>query len=387
MSRFKKVVGLIALLGMFSTIQAKPIRVLILKIVYSGGYLHSSIKNGTPQFEAMLKNPAGLTGAQSLVNSTLGTGDSIVVPEDGFIIDTVGNATQVTSTSASVTKFMSLLDSADVLVMSNTLGFGGIITSANDRAKFLEFAATKGIVAWHSANDNHSSSSTAPTWAAYDSLCGALFKDHATANALMLQDTLPFNTTDSNFAVLNKGLLSSYRFNEELYSLTKNPRTNPGFHVLYTLDEKVYTPSTRMGDHPYSYYNESLSGRGGRYWYTSEGHTDSLFQKNYSYRRQFYNAVLWAARYQPAATAIRAGQSAMVNTGAFKTSIAGSALMVTAMQEGAHTVEIRGLDGKIVASERGNGMQVHTFNLRPNSVYSVTTTGLKGRQSKLVTLQ
>ena len=386
MTRIKHIAALAVLFALAATAQAKPIRVLFLKIIYTGGWLHSSIVNGTPQFEAMLKNPAGLTGTASLVNSTLGTGDSIVVPPDGFQVDTIGNGTQVTSSSPLVARFVSMLDSTDVLVMSNTLGFGGILTSTTDRAKFLEFAATKGIVAFHSANDNHSNSSSAATWNSYDSLCGAMFKDHATALSLMLKDTLPVNTTDSNFIDLNKGLLSTYRFNEELYSLTKNPRSNPGFHVLYTLDEKVYKPTTKMGDHPYVYYSTSLSGRGGRYWYSSEGHTDSLFQKNYSFRRQFYNAVLWAAKYGSTPTSIRGEQPAFVKSGVFTTSMSGSSLVVSPLVAGAFTVEIHGLDGRRIGFAEAKDGQPITFSLRANALYSITVESGQGRRSSLVAM-
>jgi type 1 glutamine amidotransferase len=391
MSRFKSILGLAVLLTMASSVQARPVRVLILKILVSSGWVHPSIKNGTPSFETMLKNPAGLTGAASLVNSTLGTGEGITIPQDGFLVDTVGNATLVNGTSPSTIKFMSMLDTIDVLVMANTLGFGGVLTSTTDRNKFLEFAKTKGIVAFHSANDNHSPSSTAGTWAAYDSLCGAMFKDHATANVNMLRDTLPVNTTDSNFAPLNKGLVATYRFNEELYSLTKNPRLSPGFHVLYTLDEKSYTPSTKMGDHPYVYYNESLSGLGGRYWYSSEGHTDSLFQKNYSFRRQFYNAVLWASKYvedpgRYGVTAITPGKINNVKSGVYKTSVNGNSLVLSPVIAGPFTAEVRGLDGKKIASARSeNGTPVE-FQLNGNMIYTVIAQMGNSRQAGLVTL-
>ena len=84
----------------------------------------------------------------------------------------------------------------------------------------------------------------------------------------------------------------NYTFKEELCSFTKNPRTLPGVHVLYTLDENSYASTTRMGDHPFAWYQNSLSGHGGRYFFTALGHTDSLYQKNYFFRRQVYNSIL-----------------------------------------------------------------------------------------------
>ena len=72
------------LLVLMTPVKAKPVRVLFLKFVFTGAYTPTSIKNGTPAFEAMLRDPASLTGGASLVNSTLGTGDSIVIPRMGF---------------------------------------------------------------------------------------------------------------------------------------------------------------------------------------------------------------------------------------------------------------------------------------------------------------
>src|SRR6478609_6920370 len=101
------------LLGLMGSGEAKPVRVAFLKVVGPSGYVHTAIKNGTPYFENMLLNPTGLTGAASLVNSTLGTGDSILVPRDGFRIDTIGNGKIFTASN--VTKFVQLLDSVDVV--------------------------------------------------------------------------------------------------------------------------------------------------------------------------------------------------------------------------------------------------------------------------------
>src|SRR4051812_21189601 len=238
----------ILLLALITSAQAKPVRVLFLKFVYTGAYNPSSIKNGTPALEAMLRDPAGLKDSASLVNTTLGTGDGILVPRDGFRIDTVGNGTFATADN--IAKFMALLDSVDVVVMANTVGFGGILATDADRAKFLHFADTKGIVSLYLAVDNHSNTSTAPIWAAYDSLCGAMFKDWASANVKVLRDSVPFNTTDSTFPVLNRGLLPKYTLNGIWMSYTNNPRSQPGMHILYTLNEADYIPGTKMGDHP-----------------------------------------------------------------------------------------------------------------------------------------
>lgn len=376
------------LVGMTSRADAKPVRVLFLKVVYKGGFIQSSIKNGTPYLEAMLADPGGLTGPASLINPTLGTGDSILIPRDGFRIDTIGNGTN--ATEANIRKFVTLLDSVDVLVMLNTIGMGGILGSDSDRVKFLHFADTKGIVSVFSANDPHSSSSNAPTWPAYDSLCGALFKDWATASVNVLRDTLPFNTADSTFPLLNRGLLPQYRLVELWMSYTKNPRFEPGMHVLYTLNEADYTPSTRMGDHPVTWYRETLSGNGGRYFYTGLGRTDSLFQKNYFFRRQLYNAVIWASRYDSATggipSTVKAREVRAGKTGVFHATVSGSTLIVTPTEAEGYTVEIRTPDGRQITSVEARDGRPTTLSLRPHALYSVTVKSSLRRRSALVAM-
>lgn len=368
------------------SVPAKPIRVAFLKVVYTGAYAHSAIKKGTPYFEEMLRNPNGLTDTTSLVNSVLGTGEPIRVPPDGFRIDTIGNGNF--STPANLAKFMRLLDSIDVLVLSNTIGFGGIVTSDSDRAKFLDFADRKGIISLHMANDNHGISSTAPTWAAFDSLCGVMFRDHATANAVMLADSLPYNTSDTEFTFLKKGLRPKYTFNEELCSFTRNPRPLPGVHVLYTIDENVYTPSTRMGDHPFIWYQNATSGHGGRYFFTGVGHTDSLYQKNYAFRRQFYNAVLWAAKADSnGIVAARPGGRAGTSTAPlFHTVAEGGNLTVTPLKIAPYTVEIRELDGGRIAVAEARDGRPTLFSLRPHALYSITVESGRERHSGLVAM-
>jgi uncharacterized protein len=79
--------------------------------------------------------------------------------------------------------------------------------------------------------------------------------------------------------------------NEEWYTYDKSPR--PNVHVLASVDEKTYTPSTdiKMGDHPVIWINEHYKARN---IYIFMGHHPELFQ-NPAFTQIFRNAIFWAA--------------------------------------------------------------------------------------------
>jgi uncharacterized protein len=80
--------------------------------------------------------------------------------------------------------------------------------------------------------------------------------------------------------------------NEEWYTWDKDPR--PNVHVLATVDENSYTPSTDIkmgGDHPVVWTNDHKKARN---IYIFMGHHPELFQ-NTSFTTLFHNSILWAA--------------------------------------------------------------------------------------------
>jgi uncharacterized protein len=82
--------------------------------------------------------------------------------------------------------------------------------------------------------------------------------------------------------------------NEEWYTYDTSPR--PNVHVLASVDEKTYTPSTeiKMGDHPVIWTNEHYKARN---IYIFMGHHPELFA-NQSFTKIFKNAIFWAAGQQ-----------------------------------------------------------------------------------------
>jgi type 1 glutamine amidotransferase len=90
-----------------------------------------------------------------------------------------------------------------------------------------------------------------------------------------------------------KGLGSSFEIeNEEWYTYDKSPR--PNVHVLASVDESTYTPTTtiKMGDHPVVWTNEHYKARN---VYIFMGHHPELFE-NHSFTTLFHNAILWTAQ-------------------------------------------------------------------------------------------
>ncbi|MDR2037318.1 MAG: ThuA domain-containing protein [Bacteroidales bacterium] len=78
---------------------------------------------------------------------------------------------------------------------------------------------------------------------------------------------------------------------EEWYTFDKNPR--PNVHVLATVDESSYNPSSdvKMGDHPVVWVNKKVKARN---VYFLMGHHASLLDSE-DFKTMFGNAILWAA--------------------------------------------------------------------------------------------
>jgi type 1 glutamine amidotransferase len=96
---------------------------------------------------------------------------------------------------------------------------------------------------------------------------------------------------DSKHPVM-KGVASSFVIpDEEWYTFNKSPR--PNVHVLASVDESTYNPSTdiNMGDHPVVWVNENKKSRN---VYFLMGHSGILL-KNEAFMAMFGNAIIWTA--------------------------------------------------------------------------------------------
>jgi type 1 glutamine amidotransferase len=346
---------------------AAPVRVVILNVCGEGGYVHAAISSGTTRLTTMLNNPAtavNLTGA--------------VIPKDGFTVTVIGPAAGGNGTTTDGHALITALATHDVLILNSNTSIGNLFSTA-DKQSLLAWIAKHGVVALHGAADSHK------VWASWDSLTGGLFTNHDVAIANVVMDSLPVNSNDAGFKEINKGVEKTATFNEEWYGFQSSPRLQPGVKVLTTVDEKTYTPSSRMGDHPYSWYRESPGG--GRFFYTGAGHMQELFVNNAWFRRQVYNAIVWASGSGTVSIEPRS-ESPLARNAAGKDGWAkagGSSITVTFSGSGAHSVEILGLDGRRVAGLRGRGAQSHTFrDLGANSVYLVKASSGKDEVRRLI---
>ena len=89
-----------------------------------------------------------------------------------------------------------------------------------------------------------------------------------------------------------KGITSPFVIkDEEWYTYDTSPR--PNVHVLASVDESTYTPSTdlKMGDHPVIWSNEQVKARN---IYIFMGHRPDHFD-NKSFTQIFRNSIFWAA--------------------------------------------------------------------------------------------
>jgi type 1 glutamine amidotransferase len=115
---------------------------------------------------------------------------------------------------------------------------------------------------------------------------GIRFKDYIASFA-----TGTVTVEDKNHPVM-KGVRSPFVIeNEEWYTYDTTPRRN--VHVLASVDETTYTPSTdkKMGDHPVIWTNQHMKARN---VYIFMGHRPEHFL-NPSFTRIFSNAIFWAA--------------------------------------------------------------------------------------------
>jgi len=127
-----------------------------------------------------------------------------------------------------------------------------------------------------------------PIWPWFSQFMGGIrFKDYIATFA-----TGTVHVEDSHHPAM-KGLPGTFVIdNEEWYTWDKDPR--PNVHVLATVDEKSYTPDTKIkmgGDHPVIWTNPHYKARN---IYIFMGHHPELFQ-NPAYTRLVTHAIFWAA--------------------------------------------------------------------------------------------
>lgn len=126
-----------------------------------------------------------------------------------------------------------------------------------------------------------------PIWPWFrDFMGGIRFKNYI---ATFVSGTV--TVEDKNHPAM-KGVASPFVIeNEEFYTYDKSPR--PNVHVLASVDEKTYTPTTdlKMGDHPVIWTNDHVKARN---IYIFMGHHGELFE-NAAFTQIVKNSIVWAA--------------------------------------------------------------------------------------------
>jgi hypothetical protein len=290
-------------------------------------------------------------------------------------VDSLGAASNGTTTDGH--NLIAALANHDVVVCLNNTQFSALFSTA-DKTAFLAWANQPGhgVVASHGATDDNDS------WPDKITFFGGKFTEHTSGNAALLNDTIAANMNDEGYKAINLGIPKTQTVNDEWYSYQSNPRNLPGIHILSTLNEATYNPSAKMGDHPISWYRAPAGG--GRLYYTGAGHDWTYFRDTYWLRRQYYNGILWASGWTAATKVVVNPEVQNVNAANVATS--NGSISVSVMREGAHTVEIVGLNGKRVSLEHGVGSKTYTFtSLKPNAVYAVLVSTPREKIRQLIT--
>jgi type 1 glutamine amidotransferase len=257
-----------------------------------------------------------------------------------------------------------------VVVMNNSTEAGKILNT-DQRTALLDFMKKKGFVGMHGAGD------TKGSWPEYTTFLGGELSAHGGGIAKLNIDSSPYAKTHP----VMKGLLLNTAFDEEWYAYKTNPRLTPGVHVLYTLDESSCPNCTKMGgDHPIVWVREEPTG--GRVFYYAMGHGSSIFKTNNFCKTMLKQAIMWAAEEH--VISIRQIQGSSGSQMNIKSMAA--AFTIGTEEKGKHTVQLRTMDGKMVAKKSGFGPQSYTFNnLKSGTVYSLVVKGSNGPRSQLVT--
>jgi type 1 glutamine amidotransferase len=354
----------------------------------TGRYWHTNMHTAGSSLASILSNPDGAN-----------LGANPVKPDSGFIFTQYGLTGTATGTpsTAQTNAFVAALDTLDVAIISCfvQLANGPFPASpATNQTALKDFWNTKGYIAIHATTDSYG------TWAGLDSVHAARFQNHPSGdrNGTLRLDTIGGGgPANAEWAFLNRGLADT-TFVEEWFSFTQNAsviRAYPNLQTTVNIDEASYAGglggARQMGaDHPMSWYRKI--GTTGRFFYTAVGHRAQNYQGGNNprfLRRQLYNAILWAAGYDTVGTtSIKVGKASGPASDYSRLAVSPSALTVTMVPEGNHTVELLTVNGKRVAFQQGNGRE-KSYNftgLRPG-IYALAVGTTQGHSNRLVTIQ
>ena len=375
---------------------AAPVRVGFFKGIAPSRYWNTNMHTAGAALSDLLGNP-----------DSANLGPALVKPSGGIRVAFYGVpyvATDTmhllrTPTAEQKAAFIAALDSLDVVIFSNSTGLDGIFTDSLQRRALERFFKTRGVVGLHWTWQTGGS---AAAWGTWDSLPGARSGSWIVSGFGTVR--LDMTARDPASRFLNRGLPDTARFAEKWLSLTLLPdalRANPGLKATVTLDSASLSPSNMRSPNtqPYSWYRELPEG--GRFFYTGLGDRVGLFTGapsldsagdtvrpgTHFLRRQLYNAILWAAGVDSNGVVSvrgRAAESGRPFSDAARITVNGGALTISVLDDGAHSIELRGVDGRRVGVRSASGRADHIFtDLRPG-VHIVAITTPRGRHTRRV---
>lgn len=368
---------------------AAPVRVGILKGTSTSRYWHASIHPGADALASMLANPSA-----AYLNNP-------VIPAQGFSVRLFGpDSTQCSGSGCGPTAeqkntFIKALDSLDVVIVLNFIDLGQTFSSEIDRARLVDFWSTKGVVSLHQSNDN-------VTWSDWWNISATrmISSPPPLMEATLRLDDVNGAGQEPDWKFLNRGLPDSARFREEWLTFSQSGEkvraggysselvlagNYPPVVVTTNLDETTYgqplAPNYTMGgDHPVSWYRKFNTG--GRFFYTALGHNTSTFDSVYFFRRQVYNAVLWAANVDSNGVVSihgHATEKTLNAPHAARIASRSGVITVSVPHDGLHSVGISGVDGRRMVVRRGLSRGDHVFTSLRAGVHVVTVTTPQGR--------
>lgn len=355
----------------------------------------------------------GMNTATNAINSILaaptesGLGPDLVISQEDILVTAYGcNTSNCRVSEAQANAFIQALDTLDVVVFVHYEADGdlsGTTFDSGQRAKIESFFHERGVVSIHATTFSNGAANW-PKWASFH---GARGHSHPVDQLGTIHlDSL--SGSDAHWKFLNRGLPDTARFFEEWFSFSidgDSIRNIPDLKVTTRIDESSYETgmgSARvMGDHPMSWYR--TFSEGGRFFYTALGHRGQHYlgtgnattpEAAYFLRRQLYNAILWAAKYNEDGSiptrvseqGVRGFSSPSRFADQARASLSGGVLTVSLLRDGGHAIAIRGLDGRLVATRRGTDARSHRFEGLNAGVHVLAVETPVGRAATLVTI-
>jgi type 1 glutamine amidotransferase len=334
-------------LGLGSTVAQTNVQTKVLVLNKSGGYAHTD---------------AIVALADLLKNNAVPWNLAVTVQED---------ATNFT---------LPFLRGFNVVVFNNNTSLGSVVTGAGQAAFTQWMQEGGGVLGMHGAMDH------SDTWKWYtDNMALSKFSGHSgycdAPNSQVQVDDVATNGVvraqkpeyASLLAVLPK---TKWTWCDEWYAFTSNPRNL--VDMLITIDEKTFTPSNVMGDHPVTWTLKmpvGPTGKQGKYFYSSRGHAKQTFD-DVNTKNMVHFGVCWSAGYAFTATSCQSvatsiGGKPFVQTSMDARAVDGS-LLIKVTGSGEHRAEVYGMDGRKVAQEKAIGNKDFSFaNLAKSKVYLV----------------